>query len=173
MLRCTLTRARRADQIFVGLISVAVALPVDMLLARAFEIANEGDEPASWLDAPGGSVKLLLGKDAHNGWRLADPERPVSDLLLWCVRYSAETLFASALRLVAWAWRRLRGREPEPDEEEDEGSAAASGSGASAEARGAALRKRLYASVGLLGVYIVWVGFVYVILVRLWKPRAH
>ena len=82
------------DQMLVGLISVAVALPVDIFLARAFEIANEGDMPESWLEEPPGKWKLLLGKECHHDWRLADPKQPVSDLTLWLVRYGSESTIA-------------------------------------------------------------------------------
>jgi hypothetical protein len=143
------------DQLLVGLISVAVALPVDIFLMGAFETANAGDAPESWLEEPSGKWKLLLGKAAHNGWRLADPKHPVSDLLLWCVRCgSYESLFASAMRVLAWLRRRLRGRQAVETNEEDDG--AASGSGASDDARADALAKRLYAAAGLLGVYVTW-----------------
>ena len=63
------------DQFFVGLISVAVALPVDMFLARAFEVANEVDgAPEAWLTY-GGKWKLLLGKHAHADWHFTDETR--------------------------------------------------------------------------------------------------
>jgi hypothetical protein len=159
------------DQLLVGLISVAVALPVDLFLARAFEIANEvGDAPESWLDAPPGKWKLLLGKDCHNDWHLADPEAPVSALVLWLVRYSWESTIASLLRLAAWLWARCtRGKkaaEAEAEAEEEEEEADDAGSTASAEARADAMQKRLYASAGLLGVYICWAIFSWFIFVR-------
>ena len=206
-----------------GLISVAVALPVDMFLGRAFEIANEGDMPGNWLDAPAGRWKLILGKDAHNGWRLDDPRRPVSEFTRWIIGGGAESDFQVVKWLVAFALRRLwallSGRKaPEvsfPEEEDDiarrssmseaggrelstqsaavrlneppgptpsssknalpgdggghdttvakpSGDAeSAASSGASA--RGAALEKRLYASAGLLGVYVCWTVFAWVI----------
>ncbi len=154
-----------------GLISVAVALPIDMFLARAFEIANEGDAPESWLDAPPGRVKLIIGKDAHQGWHLANPSEPVSDFVLWIVRYGWESTIASLLRLAGWLFRRwcpcCASKEANDDEaagkhvdgeDEDEPSAAPSGaSNASSAARADARSKRLYASAGLLGVYICWV----------------
>ena len=63
------------DQFFVGLISVAVALPVDMFLARAFEVANEVEgAPEAWLSY-GGKWKLLLGKHAHADWHFTDETR--------------------------------------------------------------------------------------------------
>jgi hypothetical protein len=97
--------AYTTDQILVALISVAVALPVDLFLMRAFEIANEVDgAPECWLDAPPGSWRLLLGKDAHGDWHFTDAEReqPVSELTKWLVRRGSEPLLAATLRLLAW-----------------------------------------------------------------------
>jgi hypothetical protein len=169
--------AYTTDQFFVGLISVAVALPVDLFLARAFEIANEGDAPGNWLDAPPGKWRLLLGKDMHNGWHLADPARPVSDFVLHLIGEQADFV-SSLLALPVWLLGRLRGRcataKPQCDDEDDDGKARAAGkdaekddaqssaggsSHASADARADALRKRLYASAGLLGVYVCWTIF--------------
>jgi hypothetical protein len=191
------------DQFFVGLISVAVALPVDLFLARAFELANEGDAPECWLDAPPGRVKLVLGKDAHKGWHLADPAKPVSDLVLWLVRFSSEPLFATIPRLLGWLWGRCCGsratKQPRAAADadgggdgkkqqhqcEDELEAAPSGSsgGGSADARADALAKRLYASAGLLGVFICWTIFSWRVHLRVvlalyalhWRktPRTH
>ncbi len=148
------------DQLLVGLISVAVALPVDLFLARAFELANENsDMPEAWIDEPTGKWKFLLGKDCHNSWRLANPKQPVSDLVLWLVRYSSyEPMFATFVRLLSWLKRKIRERlfGKEPEEEEDDDGA---GTSASAEARAEAIQKRLYASLGLLGVYVCWTIF--------------
>jgi hypothetical protein len=146
------------DQLLVGLISVAVALPVDLFLARAFELANENnDMPGSWVDEVEGNWKFVVGKNAHNNWRLADPKNPVSDLVLWLVRYgSYEPLLTSFIRLLGWLKRKIRERlygKEEEAEEDDDGA----GTTASAAARAEAIQKRLYASLGLLGVYACWV----------------
>ena len=153
------------DQMLVGLISVAVALPVDLFLARAFELANEGNAPESWLEAPAGKWKWVVGKNGHNDWRLADPKVPISDLVLWLVRYGEEPIYAIVFRLIAWLRRKLRaklyGPEPEAEEAEEEGGDDASA--ASREARADAITKRLYASLGLLGVYMCWTIFAWFI----------
>ena len=204
------------DQLFVGLISVAVALPIDMFLGRAFEIANEGELPGNWLDAPTGVWKLILGKHAHNNWRLDDPRRPVSELTRWMVGGGAESDFQVIRWLVVFALRRLwalmfdRNRAPEasfPKDEDDitrrssvsesagelstrsaaptsrfrssskalsrdgggdtiasrSGGDASEAASSGASARSAALEKRLYASAGLLGVYVCWTIFAWVI----------
>ena len=148
------------DQILVGLISVAVALPVDLFLFRAFELANENsDMPESWVDEVEGNWKFVVGKNAHNNWRLADPKNPVSDLVLWLVRYSSyEPIFSTFIRLLSWLKRkiseRLFGKEEEAEEDDD-----GAGTTASAAARAEALKKRLYASAGLIGVYLCWTIF--------------
>ncbi len=161
------------DQFFVGLISVAVALPVDLFLGRAFEIANEGEMPGNWMDAPGGVWKLLLGKDAHNRWALADPKAPVSELVLWLIAGGAESQFQAAKFFVGYALRRLRAALcDEPARDAAGGgsgdAAAASGNGSVATdsshaARADALRKRLYASAGFIGVYLCWTIFAWFI----------
>ena len=150
------------DQMLVGLISVAVALPVDLFLARAFELANEGDAPESWLEAPAGKWKLMVGRSGHNDWRLADPKQPISDLVLWLVRYSGEPIYATLIRLLAWLGRKLCTKlfGPEP-EQEDEAEGGESASAGSREERADAISKHLYASLGLLGVYICWTIFVW------------
>jgi hypothetical protein len=157
------------DQLLVGLISVAVALPIDLLLARAFEIANEMDgAPECWLDAPPGKWRLLLGKDAHASWHLTRDAadgggQRVSDFVLWLVRYgSYETTLASLLRLAAWLRRRCGGKAA-AKEEEEEVDGKPSGGGASdagsSDARADAMMKRFYAASGLLGVYACWTIF--------------
>jgi hypothetical protein len=139
-----------SDQLLVGLISVAVALPVDLFLARAFEIANEGDAPESWLEAPAGKWKLLVGKNGHNDWRLANPRRPISDVVLrmWLVRYSSEPIYATVFRLIGWARRKLREKLLSPDKPEEEEDGDDAGTSASAEvARAEALTKRLLSKI--------------------------
>jgi hypothetical protein len=108
------------DQLLVGLISVAVALPIDMLLQRAFEVANEGELPGNWLCALSGKWKLLLGKRAHNGWRFADPDTPVSEFVLWLTAGGDESDFQAVLFLCGYALRRLRAVLFGDDDAEDE-----------------------------------------------------
>jgi hypothetical protein len=156
------------DQLFVGLISVAVALPVDMFLQHAFEIANEVEFPETWLDAPPGTWKLLLGANCHHGWRLADPAVRIRSIVLWLARERREGYVAAVLHFLRWLLRQLK-RTPEgpPSGDDDDAPAAAaasssarsSGSGALAEARADALAKRAYAAAGLAGVYFVWTIF--------------
>ena len=189
------------DQFFVGLISVAVALPVDLFLQRAFEIANEVEgAPESWLMFSG-VWRLLLGKHAHSHWHFTrnrpkdltmfvvrgeDPsmlealawrleESPLRPLMrVVALAYDAEAwaelpgmLLAALLwlpRKLRWLVLRLRGKLPE-EGEEDDGSDSSSEVSEATAARRDRLRKRLYASAGLLGVYVVWAIFSWFIFV--------
>ncbi len=156
---------------------MAVALPVDLFLQRAFEVANEVELPETWLDAPPGMWKLLLGTDYHHGWRLADPAVRIRGFVLWLVRERRDGYITAVLHLLRWLLRQLK-REPEPPSVGDDAasSLAASGSGSRsgalvAQARIAALGKRAYAAAGLAGVYFVWAIFSWFIFVR--APRLR
>lgn len=148
------------DQFFVGLISIATALPVDLFLVSAFETANEVDRPGNWVEEPAGRWRFLLGKNAHNGWRLADPRKPTTELLLWVIAGGAETSMGQLIFVVGYCLRRLRAQlfgEPAPlPAEAEEAKAEGASEAGSSEARSEALRKRLYACAGLLGVYVTW-----------------
>ena len=159
------------DQFFVGLISVAVALPVDMLLVRLFEASNEGDAPEQWLEAPSGVWRLLLGSDGHKAWNY---DSGVSDLVKWQARRGAEALPSALLRLAAWraaAARRPRGGDATDTAKGSKAGGSHSDSEESdddavfyeADARAEAWTKRWYAFSGLLGVYVVWAVFAWVI----------
>jgi hypothetical protein len=149
------------DQFFVDLISVAVALPVDMLLVRLFEASNEGDAPEQWIEAPSGVWKLLLGKDCHKAWQYDAKEKPVSDLVKWLARRGGESLPDIVLRLLAWLAAKVRRAPAEAEADDDKSDDGASFD--SAEARSEACSKRGYAFSGLLGVYVVWAAFAWVI----------
>ena len=149
------------DQVFVGFISVAVALPVDLLLARLFEASNEGDAPEQWLEAPSGVWKLLLGKDCHKAWNYDAKNKPVTDLVKWLARRGGEALPSVVMRLLAWLWASPGDVKDDDSDDEDEDGASFD----SAEARADASSKRGYAFAGLLGVYAVWAVFTWVIFV--------
>ena len=49
------------DQVLVGLINIAIAIPTGMFLFRCFELANEGEDwPDAWLEMPRGWLKVLF-----------------------------------------------------------------------------------------------------------------
>jgi len=156
------------DQFFVGLISIAVALPVDLFLVSAFETANAVDIPCNWVEAPSGRWRFLLGKSAHNGWRFTEARKPVSELTHWVVSGGAPTMLQQLIFVLGYLLRRARAivfSEPKPPKadtaEEEDDAASEAGSAA---ARADALTKRLYASAGLLGVYVTWAIFAWFIL---------
>ena len=185
--------AYTTDQFFVGLISVAVALPVDLFLVRAFEIANEGEMPGNWVNLPPGRWRMLLGKDMHNGWALADQRHPISDFVMhlilvgddwWEMLKFAALVAANRLRQLL---RRARGAPSFDPASPGDGASPRSATGSphsggftptrsnsrassadrsAAAARADALKKRLYASAGLFGVYLCWTIFAWCVVRR-------
>ena len=162
----------RRTQFFVALIGVAVALPVDMFLQHAFEVANEVDgAPEAWLIWRG-LWKMLLGKHAHANWHFTDDtkERP-TELAMFIIT-SEDPAWPEVVTFIAtWvpgrilaALKYLLGIK-EKEEEEEEASEASSEASAGAEARRDRLMKRLYASAGLIGIYICWTIFSWFIFV--------
>jgi hypothetical protein len=87
------------DQIFVGLISAAVAWPVRNILQRLFEKANERDDDVleAWLVAPGNAwMNVLFGSNLHKLWHFTG-KRPVSAFVRWMARYPDESPVAYAV----------------------------------------------------------------------------
>ena len=156
------------DQLLVGLISFAVAIPVAMFLARCFEIANENDdEPEAWLEMPDGVVKYammaLFGRKPHGEWHyehaMQQPDLKPCDsfVVRWYVRRSYEMPTTTLLRIATWLWNSLRhGSKPAAESADagEEGKAGGEDTGDSD-----ALIKRLYAVAGLVGVYLCWAIF--------------
>ncbi len=168
------------DQIFVGLICVAVALPVTMFLEVAFEVANEVEGAAEGWLWYAGKWRFLLGRHAHADWHWADPgegRRKPSELVRWLAQEDDPSWVDSLLFFARWVPMTLLDRilrcvglrkGDEDAESSDDGDAkeddvSSSGSSArSAEARSAALSRRLYSAAGLLGVYVTWAIFSWV-----------
>ena len=154
------------DQLLVGLISFAVAIPVAMFLARCFEVANENDdEPEAWLEMPDGWVKYALkaafGMKPHGDWHYTravqqpDLKPCQSGIVRWMVRRGDEMPTTTILRLLAWVWNSLcRCVRPE-----EEGGAGDEGEEEEEDESGGSLIKRLYALAGLVGVYLCWAIF--------------
>jgi len=164
------------DQFFVALIGVAVALPVDMFLQHAFEVANEVDgAPESWLIWRG-MWKMLLGKKAHSEWHFTDETRThPTELAMFIIREDDPAWPDVVMFIVTWVPGRLlamlkhvigiKDSEGNEEEKEDEKSEGSSEESAGAEARRDRLMKRLYASFGLIGIYICWAIFSWFIFV--------
>ena len=161
------------DQIFVGLICVAVALPVTLFLERAFETANEVDGAAEGWVTWGGLWRLALGKDAHKKWwwtNRDDPPGELVQLLAADAGYGDLAKFAAAQalrKLRQWMTPRAvigdggdaDGKEPESPRPRDGGEDEKEEAYDDADARRGALARRAYAATGLLGVYVTWAIF--------------
>ena len=144
---------------------------MDLLLNHLFEIANEDELPETWVEAPPATTRMVLGRNCHNGWRLADPATPVSDIVLWLVHQRKERYLATIVRMAKWLWRNMRYRTPRPARlsiSAELGShvlAAGSDAGGGA-ARADATAKRFASAAGLIGVYAVWAIMSWFIFVR-------
>ena len=160
------------DQLLVGLINIAIAIPSGMFLYRCFELANEGESwPDAWLEQPRGLLKLLFqlgyGRHIAGRWHYSlgvenerQPPNPAavppcrSDFVRWYVRHSYEVPTLWVKRFLYWSWGLLT----RAAEEEEEEVAAVADNEAEEKGEGAvdALMKRLYAGAGLLGIYVSW-----------------
>jgi sugar lactone lactonase YvrE len=166
-----------SDEFFVGLIAVAVAIPVDVFLTGAFETANEVDGAAEgWMEWRWMS-RLLLGKTAHAKWHFSTalqgagqgPSEFVKFVATEGLDWVGVFLFAvnRAFSAVVRCCSRTDAADSEPEEEE-----ADKGEDTAAAGRAATLKKRLYAMAGLIGVYIVWTIFSWCALLALSSSRC-
>ena len=178
------------DSVLVGLISVAVAIPVTYFLASAFEIANDSEAPESWLEWSGWR-KLVFGAKAHRNWRYCGPSGQPIHYVRWFVRSSdapvLENLVAAWQRLVAavtcselpWVVEAREAAEAVAEESAQDG---ADDDGISShrtpkhggpristgslqaqfhEVHATVRVKRSFAAAGLVGTYAVWAVFVW------------
>jgi hypothetical protein len=168
----------------VGLISLAVGLPVVLFLQTAFAIANDSEAPESWLEWPFTWRKLVFGFNAHRQWHYTGPAGQPIRHVRWFVRSVGAPPTETALNLVHSAaaaatcsqppWT-IEAREAAEDagdsvaSADDEGPGAngsakaslkrSSGGSSAAEARELARHQRVMATVGVLGVYLCWAVF--------------
>ena len=70
------------DTFIVGLISIAIALPVGLFLESCFEIANDSDAPKSYVYWWGWR-KLVFGPKAHRQWHYTRGKQPVRYVRWW------------------------------------------------------------------------------------------
>ena len=90
--------ARRS--FLVGLISLAVGLPVLMFLQTAFEIANDSEAPESWLEWPFTWRKLVFGFNAHRQWHYTGPKGQPNRHVRWFLRSAGAPPTETAINLV-------------------------------------------------------------------------
>ncbi len=169
------------DSFLVGLIALAIALPVTLFISTCFAIANDNEAPESWLEWLGWR-KLAFGRRAHRRWHYTGPKGQPGRYVRWFVRSAGAPIPETAANLwrsfyawltgteVPWLVEAREAEEEEAAETEDSCGhgelASVSGGSTSSSVRSArALRnwKRTMLAVGLAGVYITWTMFAWFI----------
>ena len=74
------------DSFIVGLISIAVAVPVTYFLQVCFEIGNDNEAPESWLTWSFSWRKLVFGMHAHRRWHYTGPLGQPHRHVKWFIR---------------------------------------------------------------------------------------
>ena len=176
------------DTFLVGLISLAVALPVTLFISTCFEIADDSEAPESWLVWLGWR-RIVFGRKAHRCWHYTGPEGQPIRYVRWFVRSSTAPISETAANLCRsfYAWLTgsevpwlVEAREAELEAEEaadvrkdgsvdddgkDDGdcgdgkSESGSTSSSVRSARALMQWKRTVTAAGLAGVYITWAVF--------------
>ena len=115
------------DSFIVGLISIAIGLPVSLFIATCFAIANDSEAPESWLEWFG-YQKLIWGPRAHRRWHYTGPAGPPRRYVKWYLRSVGAPQSETAANLVRSLWAFLTCTEPawveEAREAEEEAYAA-------------------------------------------------
>ena len=177
------------DSFIVGLISIAIGIPVTMFINACFIIANDADAPESWLEWVGWR-KLVFGANAHRRWYYTGPLGQPNRHVKWFIRSAASEApeilgnlwhsFVCSLTGRELPWHKKareamekaedeatkskapEGAAPEAAAEEDDGASTTS---STREARVLRRLKHIYTTTGLVSVYIVWGVFVWFIFV--------
>ncbi len=176
------------DSFLVGLISIAIALPVGSFIAQCFGIANDSEAPESLLEWSGWP-KLLLGPTANRRWLYSGPAGPPRRFIKWYVRSvtapQPETLINLCHSLRCWLtgaelpwateWREAQDEAAAAIAEED-GDDGAKGSEGGSEggetsssvrsAQSLSTYKRTVMLTGFIGTYVTWAVFAWFIFVR-------
>jgi hypothetical protein len=178
------------DSFIVGLISIAIALPVTLFLQSCFEIANDNEAPESWLEWVGWR-KLVFGLHANRRWHYAGPLGQPSRHIKWFIRSvgapSPETILNLWASFKAWVtcslppWT-IEAREAAEEEAEaeaeagggDAGDASSPDAAGSEKAASSSVRsaralsryKRIMAAAGFIGTYICWAVFAWCVRAR-------
>ena len=171
------------DTFLVGLISLAVALPVTLFISTCFEIADDSEAPESWLEWVGWR-KLVFGRDAHRRWHYTRPEGQPVRYVRWFVRSTTAPISETAANLCRsfYAWLTgtevpwlVEAREAEfelegaakregdccgADGDGGDGKSESGSTSSSVRSAQALMRwKRTVTAAGLIGVYVTWAVF--------------
>ncbi len=175
------------DSFLVGLISIAIALPVSSFIAQCFSISNDSEAPESLLEWSGWP-KLLLGATAHRRWLYSGPAGPPRRFIKWYVRSVSapqpETLINLWHSLRCWLtgaelpwvteWREAQedaaaaAAEDDPAYDEEKHACGSEGGETSLSVRSAqslSAYKRTVMLAGFIGTYITWALFAWFIFV--------
>ena len=112
------------DSFLVGLISLAVALPVTMFLESSFSLSNTVMSPDLWLDWPGVWWLFLIGKEANKNWWYTEGGVLPSRIARWYARFYSQgeptivTIRNIFIRIKCWLLRKPCPWEEEPEEDE-------------------------------------------------------
>jgi hypothetical protein len=168
------------DSFLVGLISLAVALPVTLFIATCFEIADDSEAPESWLEWLSWR-KLVFGRHAHRRWHYTGPEGQPVRYVRWFVRSATAPITETLANLWRSCHAWLTGTEPpwltearEADEASADEHSSCCGDGdnkskggstsSSVRSAYALMRwKRMVTTAGVVGVYITWAVFSWLI----------
>jgi hypothetical protein len=172
---------RLVDKLVIALIAIAVAIPVTEFVGVLFDEANEVEEPKIQMYMPETMLPktiyaLIFGRNPHKNWRFVDAtgKQQVSGILRWYIRFGyEEPMVMISGHLWRLAKRRWRGTPLEPHEHEHEHEHKHEHSLSHeaehirahevAEAREEAVAlmctRRFMATVGVLGVYVIWAIF--------------
>ena len=99
------------DSFIVGLISIAIGLPVTLFIATCFGIANDSEAPESWLEWYG-YQKLIWGPRAHRRWHYTGPAGQPPRFVRWYVRSVGAPPSETAANMVRSLWAFLTCSEP-------------------------------------------------------------
>ena len=99
------------DSFIVGLISIAIGLPVTLFIATCFSIANDSEAPESWLEWVG-YQKLIWGPRAHRRWRYTGHAGQPPRFVKWYIRSVGAPPSETAANLVRSMWAFLTCSEP-------------------------------------------------------------
>jgi hypothetical protein len=187
----------QVDAFLVGLIAIAIALPVTLFISTCFAIANDSEAPESWLEWMGWR-KLVWGRRAHRRWHYTASKGPPTRYVRWFVRSAgappSETLANLWRSFHAWVtgsevpWL-VEAREAEEEAEEEataagkqcddnevaDDCASKGGSTTSSQhsARALSRYKRMVAAIGVAGVFITWALFAWFIFTYGARTHTH